>query len=93
MSDPADSSTPRPPGRIAVTGGSKGIGRAIVRRLIDDGHRVVNLDRVAPDATLAGEQWVAVDLADAAATRAVAAELGKAERSVYAASKAGLGGI
>jgi nucleoside-diphosphate-sugar epimerase len=31
--------------RIAVTGGSGKLGRSVVRRLTDDGHRVTNLDR------------------------------------------------
>ena len=31
--------------RIAVTGGSGKLGRHVVRRLIDDGHEVLNLDR------------------------------------------------
>jgi nucleoside-diphosphate-sugar epimerase len=31
--------------RIAVTGGSGGIGRFVVRHLLDRGHRIVNLDR------------------------------------------------
>ena len=50
MSRHIGNATPQPVGRIAVTGGSNGIGRAIVRRLIEDGHRVVNLDRVAEEA-------------------------------------------
>ena len=32
--------------RIAVTGGSGKLGRSVVRRLRDDGHQVLNLDRV-----------------------------------------------
>ncbi|MET3206761.1 nucleoside-diphosphate-sugar epimerase [Arthrobacter sp. UYEF6] len=32
--------------RIAVTGGSGKLGRHVVRRLTDDGHQVLNLDRV-----------------------------------------------
>ncbi|MHA7302879.1 NAD-dependent epimerase/dehydratase family protein, partial [Pseudarthrobacter sp. MDT1-22] len=31
--------------RIAVTGGSGKLGRHVVRRLTDDGHQVLNLDR------------------------------------------------
>ena len=32
--------------RIAVTGGSGKLGRSVVRRLQDDGHTVLNLDRI-----------------------------------------------
>ncbi|MDF3862051.1 SDR family NAD(P)-dependent oxidoreductase, partial [Achromobacter denitrificans] len=38
-----------------VTGGSRGIGRAIVARLIEDGYQVVNFSRGAPEALLPGE--------------------------------------
>ncbi len=56
-------------------GGSHGIGRAIVRRLLQDGHTVVNLDREQPATQLDGETWLPVDLTDAAATRAAGARL------------------
>ncbi|WP_457973690.1 NAD-dependent epimerase/dehydratase family protein [Arthrobacter sp. D1-17] len=40
--------------RIAVTGGSGKLGRSVVRRLSEDGHSVLNLDRTgAPSPTLA----------------------------------------
>jgi len=32
--------------RILVTGGSGKLGRSVMRRLVDDGHDVLNLDRV-----------------------------------------------
>ncbi|MFY3085918.1 SDR family NAD(P)-dependent oxidoreductase, partial [Achromobacter xylosoxidans] len=56
-----------------VTGGSRGIGRAIVARLLQDGFEVVNFSRRPPDAALPGETFQSVDLADAAATAAAAA--------------------
>ncbi|MGE0310745.1 MAG: SDR family oxidoreductase [Lautropia sp.] len=52
-----------------VTGASRGIGRAITRRLVADGLRVVTFDRETPEAVLDGETFVAVDLADRDATR------------------------
>ncbi len=60
-----------------VTGGAGGIGGAIVRALTDTGHNVAILDR-------AGE--FAVDLADEAAVRAVAARLGSRDVLVHAAA-------
>jgi nucleoside-diphosphate-sugar epimerase len=35
--------------KIAVTGGSGKVGRAVVRDLLEHGHAVLNIDRVAPD--------------------------------------------
>ncbi len=54
---------------ILVTGGSGGIGRAIIHRCIEDGYQIINLDRVAPSSLLKGETHYAVDLTDAHATR------------------------
>ncbi|MGH8819266.1 MAG: SDR family NAD(P)-dependent oxidoreductase, partial [Achromobacter pestifer] len=45
-----------------VTGGSRGIGRAIVARLLTDGYQVVNFSRRAPDEILPGETFRSVDL-------------------------------
>jgi NAD(P)-dependent dehydrogenase (short-subunit alcohol dehydrogenase family) len=72
-------------GRIAlVTGGSSGIGQAIVRRLASDGARVAILDVASAAETLAavrgdGGEAAAFqcDLADAAAIRATAAVIGR----------------
>jgi nucleoside-diphosphate-sugar epimerase len=46
--------------KIAVTGGSGKLGRNVVRRLVDDGHEVVTLDRVGARA----DGVVLVDLTD-----------------------------
>ena len=42
------------PRAYLVTGGSAGIGAAIVRMLLDAGHAVVNIDYRLPDAPPAG---------------------------------------
>lgn len=60
-----------------VTGGSRGIGRAIVARLLQDGFEVVNFSRRPPDAALPGETFQSVDLGDAAATAAAASAVAR----------------
>jgi nucleoside-diphosphate-sugar epimerase len=51
--------------RIAVTGGSGKVGRAVVRDLLAHGHAVLNIDRVAPDpARSAPAPFLPADLTD-----------------------------
>lgn len=50
--------------RIAVTGGSGKLGRAVVRDLLEHGYEVVNLDRTPPAAGGATAAFTRVDLAD-----------------------------
>ncbi len=57
-----------------VTGGSAGIGRAIVERLLERGEEVLSLDLKPTDLKV---RHAKVDLTDAEATRQVAAELAK----------------
>ncbi|GAA4338235.1 SDR family oxidoreductase [Pigmentiphaga soli] len=64
-----------------VTGGSRGIGRAIVARLLRDGHQVVNFSRTPPEQMLPGETFRSVDLAVAEQARQAVGELA-AERQV-----------
>ncbi len=73
-----------------VTGGSRGIGRAIVARLIQDGYQVVNFSRRPPDALLPGETFRSVDLGDAAATREAACELAAERRVLHLVNNAGM---
>ena len=49
---------------LIVTGASSGIGRAVARRLIQDGYHILNLDRVAPAEMLDRERYFNIDLAD-----------------------------
>ena len=60
---------------VLVTGGSNGIGRATVLRLLDDGYEVFNLDIVAPDEPGAHETFVHADLTDEPSLRATLARL------------------
>lgn len=52
-----------------VTGGSRGIGRAIVERLLADGFEVLNFSRTPAEQTLAGETFESVDLMNPQATK------------------------
>ncbi|MCD8504318.1 MAG: SDR family NAD(P)-dependent oxidoreductase [Burkholderiaceae bacterium] len=52
-----------------VTGGSRGIGRAIVERLLADGYEVLNFSRTPPPEILPGEIFESVDLMKADATK------------------------
>ncbi len=73
-----------------ITGASRGIGRAIAARLIEDGYDVVNFSRGAPAALLAGETFVSVDLADAARTSQAVAELAAQREVLYLVNNAGM---
>ena len=77
--------------RIAlVTGASRGIGRAIVARLIEDGFQVVNFSRTSPETLLPGETFRSVDLCDAAATIAAARELAARQPVLNLVNNAGM---
>ncbi len=73
--------THSPPRTVLVTGGNRGIGRAVVERFLADGHKVASFSRAgeAPDGALG----IACDVADPAAVdagfAAVEAELGPVE--------------
>ncbi|WP_317925009.1 MULTISPECIES: SDR family oxidoreductase [unclassified Cupriavidus] len=51
-------------GSVLVTGGSNGIGRATIERLLEDGYDVINLDIARPTHVLPGETYVEADLAN-----------------------------
>ncbi|HEX7053985.1 MAG TPA: SDR family oxidoreductase [Burkholderiales bacterium] len=60
-----------------VTGGSAGIGRAIARRLLDQGREVISLDVQPSGLAHPKLRHVHVDLTDAEATRRAAAEVAR----------------
>ena len=50
--------------KIAVTGGSGGIGRAIIAEALAQGHSVVNIDRAAPPTPQEGVPFVQADMSE-----------------------------
>ncbi len=75
---------------VLVTGASQGIGRAILARLIEDGHEVVNLDRKPPSKPVAGEVFVQANLANEQATRDALAEIVARHEIVRLVNNAGI---
>jgi len=73
-----------------ITGASRGIGRAIAARLLEDGYEVVNFSRGAPAALMPGETFVSVDLSDAGRTRRAVAELAAQRQVLYLVNNAGM---
>lgn len=72
-----------------VTGGSAGIGAAIIRMLLDAGHKVVNIDYKLPENPPAGLVSYQADLTDEARTKEVAREVTEAYNIVGLVNNAG----
>ena len=76
--------------RAIVTGGSTGIGVAILNTLLADGYEVVNLSRRPAGITHANLTSVSVDLTDGEATRAVIADLAASRPATTIVHNAGV---
>ncbi|KAG1460662.1 hypothetical protein G6F57_014281 [Rhizopus arrhizus] len=72
-----------------VTGGSAGIGAAIIRMLLEAGHKVVNIDYRLPENPPAGLVSYQADLTDEARTKEVAGEVTAAYNIVGLVNNAG----
>lgn len=65
--------------RVLVTGASKGIGRALMDRLSDDGYSVVGLARTRPEGLSTSQEFHTCDLTDLEAVRSLVRSLGQAQ--------------
>lgn len=74
---------------VVVTGGSAGIGRACVKRVLASGRKVINLDRkgAAPED---GETFIEVDMTDPTAVEAAFAQADQQGRLVGLVNNAGM---
>jgi NAD(P)-dependent dehydrogenase (short-subunit alcohol dehydrogenase family) len=72
-----------------LTGGSAGIGAAILRRLLDAGYEVISLDRDPAAVSHPRLQSVTVDLSDAEATRRVAQDCARSRPATVVIHNAG----
>jgi NAD(P)-dependent dehydrogenase (short-subunit alcohol dehydrogenase family) len=74
---------------VLITGASQGIGRAIATRVIQDGYRVINLDKKAPKSLLEGETYHSVDLMDPQAIEELIPKITKQEPILRLVNNAG----
>ena len=73
-----------------VTGGSAGIGRAVVEALLEERYRVISLDVQPPAVRHERLEHLSVDLTDPAATRRVADEIARAHAVTTLVHNAGV---
>jgi len=74
---------------VLITGASQGIGRAIATRVIQDGYRVINLDKKAPKSLLEGETYHSIDLMDPQAIKELIPKITKQEPILRLVNNAG----
>ena len=74
---------------VLITGASQGVGRAIATRVIQDGYRVINLDKKAPKSLLEGETYHSIDLMDPQAIEELIPKITKQEPILRLVNNAG----
>jgi len=74
---------------VLITGASQGIGRAIATRALEDGYRVINLDKKAPKTLFKDETFHPIDLTDVKAIHELIPTLLKHELIVRLVNNAG----
>jgi NAD(P)-dependent dehydrogenase (short-subunit alcohol dehydrogenase family) len=74
---------------VLITGASQGIGRAIATRVIQDGYRVINLDKKTPKNLLEGETYHSIDLMDPQAIEELIPKITKQEPILRLVNNAG----
>jgi len=77
-------------GTVLVTGGSRGIGRAVIRRMIDDGFDVLHFSRTPPPTLFEGEVFESVDLSDPQQTKEAIGDWSRKKDILHLVNNAGM---
>lgn len=77
-------------GTVLVTGGSRGIGRAVIRRMIDDGFDVLHFSRTPPPTVFEGEVFESVDLSDPKQTMEAIGDWSRKKDILHLVNNAGM---
>lgn len=77
-------------GTVLVTGGSRGIGRAVIRRMIDDGFDVLHFSRTSPPTLFEGEVFESVDLSDPKQTMEAIGDWSRKKDILHLVNNAGM---
>lgn len=77
-------------GTVLVTGGSRGIGRAVIRRMIDDGFDVLHFSRTPPPELFEGEVFESVDLSNPQQTKQAVSDWSRKKDILHLVNNAGM---
>ncbi len=77
-------------GTVLVTGGSRGIGRAVIQRMIDDGFDVLHFSRTPPPTVFEGEVFESVDLSDPKQTMEAIGDWSRKKDILHLVNNAGM---